>query len=146
MTFLRVLPRNYSATWLLAGFAVLLVACNRAGPEPVDTGRDHTIEKQAVVIAAEKQAVIETAPVRPNSATLEWDGIPLPRIRGYRVYYGPDADMYLQLPGKGIEVGRVTSYTITGLVSGQRYYFAVTAVDGSGNESELSNQVFKDIP
>jgi hypothetical protein len=43
-------------------------------------------------------------------------------------------------------VGNVTSYTISGLESGKRYYFSATAYDSNGNESILSNQAFKDIP
>jgi fibronectin type 3 domain-containing protein len=122
---------------LFVSIALLAGGCNQTGEEPIN------IEQAGVAAEA---VVVDAMPVRPNSAILQWDEIPLPNIRGYRVYYGPDADVYLQLPGKGVEVGRVTSHTITGLTSGQRYYFAVTAVDGSGNESELSNQVFKDIP
>jgi hypothetical protein len=43
-------------------------------------------------------------------------------------------------------VGNVTSYTVTGLQSGTRYYFSATTFDAMGNESILSNQVFKDTP
>ena len=120
-----------------AAIAFLSEACDQSGPNPI---------KAEKIGVAEEAVVVKPAPVRPNSATLQWDDVPHPNIRGYRIYYGPDPDMYLQLPGQGVEVGRVTSHTITGLISGRRYYFAVTAVDEAGNESELSGQVFKDIP
>jgi hypothetical protein len=45
-----------------------------------------------------------------------------------------------------VNVGNVSSYTVTGLQSGTRYYFSATTYDTMGNESILSNQVFMDIP
>ena len=65
---------------------------------------------------------------------------------GYRVYYGTAPGTYQQPAGSGINVGKNTSYTVTGLSYGTRYYFAVTAFDSSGNESLYSNEIFKDIP
>jgi hypothetical protein len=38
-------------------------------------------------------------------------------------------------------LGKTTQYTVTGLRTGQAYYFAVTAHDTSGNESGYSNEV-----
>jgi hypothetical protein len=39
-----------------------------------------------------------------------------------------------------------TSYVASGLQRGQTYYFAVTAYDGSGNESDFSAEASKPIP
>jgi hypothetical protein len=80
-----------------------------------------------------------------GSAVLSWDPVTAPDLRGYRVYYGTASGAYLQPIGQGIEVGDVLTYTVTGLSSGTRYYFAVTAYD-TGNESIYSNEVFKDTP
>ena len=82
----------------------------------------------------------------PNTATLEWDAVTFPTLSGYRVYYGTAPGSYQQPPGAGVDVGNVTNFTVAGLGSGTRYYFAVTAYDGSNNESGYSNEVFKDIP
>jgi hypothetical protein len=78
-----------------------------------------------------------------TTATLAWD--PVAAATGYRVYYGTVPGTYLQLPGQGLNAGNVTAHTVTGLARGTRYYFAVTAFDSSGNESPLSNVVFKDL-
>jgi len=67
-------------------------------------------------------------------------------VVGYRIYYGTSATTLSPPYGSGLNVGNVTSYTVTGLQSGTRYYFNATAVDAIGNESILSNQAFKDIP
>jgi fibronectin type 3 domain-containing protein len=48
--------------------------------------------------------------------------------------------------GNGFNVGNITSYRITGLTTGRTYFFAVTAVDASGRESDLSEEKSKAIP
>ncbi|MEW6417438.1 MAG: fibronectin type III domain-containing protein [Nitrospirota bacterium] len=82
-----------------------------------------------------------------SSATLTWDapttnadGTPLTDLGGYKIYYGTSSGNYSVV----IDVGNVTTYKIEGLSPGI-YYFAVTAYDTSGNESEYSNEVSKKI-
>jgi hypothetical protein len=41
--------------------------------------------------------------------------------------------------------GKVTSYTISNLPKGQTYFFATSAYDNAGNESELSAEVSKSL-
>ena len=45
-----------------------------------------------------------------------------------------------------VDVGNVTTYTVTGLADGATYYFAVTAYDSVGNESGYSNEVVYTTP
>ena len=77
------------------------------------------------------------------SATLTWTGSASAAVTGYRVYFGLAPGVYLQPKGAGIGIGRVETFVVTGLLAGQRYYFAVTAVDASGNESAYSNEASK---
>lgn len=78
-----------------------------------------------------------------NAATLAWDPpAGTTDVSGYRLYYGTASGSYME----GIDVGNVTSYTLLGLNSATRFYFAVTAMDSSGNESIYSNEAFKDVP
>ena len=88
----------------------------------------------------------DTPPPPSNSAGLTWDSVTDPNLSGYRLYFGTAPGTYLQSVGQGTSVGNVTTYTMTGLASGSRYYFAVTAFDTLGIESDYSNEVFKDIP
>lgn len=81
-----------------------------------------------------------------NAATLAWDPVVDPSLAGYRIYVGTSSGIYLQPYGNGLDVGKVTTYSVTGLSSGTRYYFVATAYDTMGNESSYSNEVFKDIP
>ena len=79
----------------------------------------------------------------PNSAVLEWDAVT--GANGYRIYYGTVPGNYLQSVGQGVDVGNVTTFTVTGLSSATTYCFAATAYV-STNESFFSNEVCKDIP
>lgn len=80
-----------------------------------------------------------------NSALLEWNPSTEPSAVGYRVYYGTAPRTYQQPHGSGVSVGG-TSYLVTGLAGGTRYYFAVTNYDDAGNESDFSEEVSKVIP
>lgn len=74
--------------------------------------------------------------------TTDSDGYPLTDLGGYKVYYGTASGTY----NTSINVNNVTSWTVTNLSEGRGYYFAVTAYDIAGNESDFSNEVIKRIP
>jgi PKD repeat protein len=78
-----------------------------------------------------------------ETATISWDPNPEPDIAGYKVFYGTSSGNYTDC----ITVNSTqTSCEITGLQGGNTYYFAVKAVDASGQESEFSSEVSKYIP
>ena len=83
-----------------------------------------------------------------NSTTLTWDaptinadGTALTGLAGYKIYYGTSTGSYTTT----VDAGNFTTYTVPALSAGT-YYFAVTAYDTSGNESNYSNEVNKAIP
>jgi fibronectin type 3 domain-containing protein len=65
---------------------------------------------------------------------LVWDASISPGITGYRVYYGNVSQTY----GAPASVPNQTSCAVTRLAAGT-YYFAVTALDTNGYESDFSN-------
>lgn len=71
------------------------------------------------------------------SVTLTWNANSESDLQGYRVYYGTSSRNYTT----NTDVGNVTSYTVSGLATGATYYFAITALDTSGNESGFSGEV-----
>jgi hypothetical protein len=72
-----------------------------------------------------------------GSTTLKWKANSEPDISSYNVYRGTASRNY----GPPAPAGKVTSYTINNLEDGRIYYYAVTAVDSSGNESGYSAEV-----
>ena len=72
-----------------------------------------------------------------DSITLIWDQNQEDDLAGYRVYWGVKSLKY----DRSEFVGTVTKFAINGLEPGIRYYFAVSALDYCGNESELSTEV-----
>jgi hypothetical protein len=77
------------------------------------------------------------------TATLTWTSSGDSRVQGYRVYFGTSSRNYAQVKGSGVDAGGAVSYTVTGLQSGQTYYFAVTAYDAARNESDYSAEASK---
>jgi hypothetical protein len=72
------------------------------------------------------------------SVTLAWDGSPgSDGIAGYRIHYGTSSRNY---SGR-ISVENATLGSVSGLQIGVTYYFAVTAYDVNGYESDFSEEV-----
>jgi hypothetical protein len=80
-----------------------------------------------------------------NTVTLSWqaptenaDGSSLVDLKGYKVHYGSASKSYSDV----IQVanGGLTTYVVQNLPAG-KYYFAVTAYNGTGYESSLSGEV-----
>lgn len=83
-----------------------------------------------------------------SMVTLSWDvATDNVGVDGYKVYYGEQS-----VTSQGgnyqytLEVGDVIEYDVKNLVNGTTYYFAVTAYDASGNESESYSLEAKATP
>ena len=75
-----------------------------------------------------------------NVPTTYVDGTPATGMVGFKVYYGTVSRMYTHT----IDVNNVPCYTIKSLFPGT-YYFAITAYDSSGIESDFSTELSKTI-
>jgi len=77
-----------------------------------------------------------------NFIEIFWNPNPEPNIAGYNVYVS------LSFHGQYQRIGSARSsyYLDKGAVNGTTYYYAVTAYDNAGYESELSRDVVYDIP
>jgi fibronectin type 3 domain-containing protein len=84
-------------------------------------------------------ALFSPAVVHAGEVSLAWDANTEPDIAGYRIHYGLGSRNYDQI----LDVGNTTTCVVTGLVEGQTYFFAATAVDTAGTESDFSNEVSK---
>jgi hypothetical protein len=121
----------------LGALSALMIACSSIVSEPA--GARSTPDNGVTASGDDPTSSL-------NTAVLRWDAVTYPSLRGYRVYYSFESFKYIHELGKVIDVGDVTTHKIKGLASGKRYYFAVTAYDAEGEESDSSNVVFKDIP
>ena len=72
-----------------------------------------------------------------GSISLAWDPNTESDLAGYKVHYGTASRVYSQ----SINVGKVTTYTLSGLTKGNTYFLVATAYDTSNNESGYSNEV-----
>lgn len=82
-----------------------------------------------------------------GTATLQWttpasniDGATM-TVAGYKIYYGTEAGVYTNV----IDVGKVNTYTVSGLSVGNTYFFAVTAYDANGVESDPTDEQAKTL-
>ena len=97
-----------------------------------------------VSVAVAQQVAL---PINANpSVTLAWDPVQNTTnstIAHYSVYYGPASTLYTSFqPSRGTN----TSLTISNLGRGSTYYFAATATDTNGLESDYSSEVSCTIP
>ena len=81
--------------------------------------------------------ILSPAVICADQVTLAWDPNLEPDIGGYILYYGTQSRNY----DYDVDVGDYTSITISGLVEDVTYYFAVTAYDFEGNESDFSTEI-----
>jgi hypothetical protein len=78
-----------------------------------------------------------------KTVALAWDPSPS-AVTGYKIYYRAGSDNLSQTGGEGtvvVDVGSVLTYSLSNLNDAEDYYFAVTAYDVNGQESDFSNRV-----
>jgi hypothetical protein len=80
-----------------------------------------------------------------GTATLQWTQSSDSRVVGYRVYWGTSSRNYRQARGQGLGAGQSSSYVVGNLPVNTTYYFAVTAYDAAGNESDYSAEASKTV-
>src|SRR2546428_12525071 len=99
---------------------------------------------RALFVTCALTALCFLAPALSSAAqvTLALDPNTEPDLAGYKLYYGTSSGSYQF----SVDVGNVTSYTLSGLLEGRIYYFVVTAHNLSLAESGFSNEVNKAIP
>ena len=77
-----------------------------------------------------------------KSFSLDWSPSPSPEVAGYTVYYGTTSEAY----GMHLDAGTNISATVSGLPGGRIYFFAVSAYDPDGMESDPSNEISFSVP
>src|SRR3989441_12234822 len=98
---------------------------------------------RALLVACVITTICSLTPALSSAApvTLAWDPNAEPDLAGYKLYYGFSSGSY----PLSVDVGNLTTYTLSGLLEGRIYYFATTAYNLSLAESGFSNEVSKAI-
>jgi hypothetical protein len=84
---------------------------------------------------------LQPFPAPAASVTLAWDASPDP-IQRYVVHYGNGSAAYTATTNAGTAL----TQTVQGLLEGQTYFFAVTAIGTNSLESDFSNEVTYSVP
>jgi translation elongation factor EF-1beta len=71
-----------------------------------------------------------------GNVSLAWDASDSPGVAGYNVYYGVASGNYTSF----ISAGNVLGCTVSNLATGVTYFFAATAYDANGSESDFSDE------
>jgi hypothetical protein len=85
---------------------------------------------------------ISSPAATPHTVTLAWNANAPNTIAGYHLYYGGTTKSYTNV----VDSGGSTTVAITNLSGGSTYYFAVTAYDDIGLESDFSNEISYTVP
>ncbi len=123
------------------------------GDSTTPTGDSTTPTGDSKTPTGDSTVVKGDGPAKPGTATLAWDApttnaakTPLTDLAGFKVYWGEKEGAW----GTPFVINdkNKTTHTVTGLQSGKRYYFTVTAFDSSPNKNESvkPKAVFKDMP
>lgn len=76
------------------------------------------------------------AAVRAQSVLLSWDPSPARDVVSYRIYFGTSSRSYTDVTNAGLALKQTVVLPHSG-----RWFFAATAVDVNGSESDFSNEV-----
>lgn len=132
MPILKFFRRLYGTTWI------------EWGTEPGRGLDPASLARLATALVAGRKAlgglfltVLFTFVAGAGQVTLTWDPNPESDLAGYRVYFGSQSRQYTNL----VEVGPVNLAIIPNLKDGEVYFFAVTAYNQQGLESDYSNEV-----
>jgi hypothetical protein len=74
---------------------------------------------------------LSSAELGAQSVTVGWDASPDPTVAGYYASYGSESGVYTNK----VDVGTNRTFTATGLIAGQTYYFVATSYNAEGIES-----------
>jgi len=106
-------------------------------PRPVLCGLSKLFRQTVILGGCLSLITLVASAQSQSSVTLAWDPSPDGAIVGYRLYEGAATRTYTNV----IAAGNATNASVSSLVSGVTYFFAVTAYDTNGLESDFSAEV-----
>lgn len=115
-------------------------AASRSSSAPAETSSSTSSSSTALPVSVFTQLQVMAVRVTTegSSAFLAWNPLPSTELAGYNIYYGSISGRYLQR--RSVQKASQT-LTIRALPVGQTTYFALRAVNASGEESDFSQEV-----
>lgn len=98
--------------------------------------RVNCVVRGGFFICAFTAGLLPSSLTADNHVTVTWNASTDPTVVGYNVYGGVASRNYTNV----LKLGIASSVTITGLLDGTTYYFAVTSRTGIGVESGYSDE------
>jgi fibronectin type 3 domain-containing protein len=136
--------RQYTITGLNAGtkYYVAVSAYDENGESNRSSTKSISTQADTIIPATpEGFSVTSISSITRTSVPLKWDPNTENDLDHYKIYYGQDSGSF----EKTVEADADSStITISSLTSSTRYFFAITAVDSSDNESEKSDELVVD--
>ena len=123
----------------------------RSTPQNVRQNQSWTLALRSLVSGLFFLMVLFFAiPAFPADLSIAWDPNRESNLSGYGVYFkkdspGPPYDLFGNVTLQELSDPENPTFTFTDLENGSRYYFALTAFDTSGNESDYSDSVCAQI-
>jgi hypothetical protein len=77
-----------------------------------------------------------------SSVSLQWNPNTDPSVVGYNLYYGGVSRGYTNV----MDLGNATNAIVDELTEGKTYFFAITAYDAYGDESDYSDETVYIVP
>lgn len=131
----NIIEDNFPVNILAKAPDSLEIPLNEAVPtEPV--GGPPIVEKPEVIAVPIERPAGVTLSTGHQYGYLNWQPVSDIRVVGYHIYYGTKSGYYMHRKN----VGNVNAFYITDLQNDIRYYFAITAFDAQGNESDYSDE------
>jgi fibronectin type 3 domain-containing protein len=137
--------RTFTITGLTAGtkYYVSVSASNNSGTSSKSSPVNATTQADTVKPATPTGfTVTSIREITLNSVPLKWDKNAESDLEHYIIYYGLESGSLDQQDADTTKDS--SSLIVTGLSSSTRYYFAISAVDDSGNESDKSSEIVVD--
>ena len=111
---------------------IFMTGCNKGNVDIV------TQQNGNVAIVTQQSGIVSLSWTAPSTYS---DNVTPVIVAGYKLYYGVAQRTYSTV----LDLGKNTvAYQLTGFTSSEtgQYYFAVTAYDSAGNESDYSNELY----
>lgn len=121
--------------------AMLLILAGCSTPKPADTIKAAMELAPKRLVASQSSAIAGLPNTNTASITLKWNPGPIGTPSGFKVLHGAGGSYT-----NSINVGNTLAATITGLKPATLYYFAVSAYNEDGLESEPSEEIAEMTP